>query len=169
MLKNTRNISFEQVAEEIAAGRYSSPKMNPTHPHQFITVVMLNDYPCVVPFVKEDDGGWFLKTIYPSRKMKRKAMNEKNDGLLDAEEQWIEDHLDEFVPAPEWVGVKLQAAACNKVEELRGTKRQISINVDERVIAYFKDLATDTGIAYQSLINMFLLQCVMERRQPRFV
>ena len=24
--------------------------------------------------------------------------------VLDEEEQWIEDHLEEFVPAPEWVG-----------------------------------------------------------------
>lgn len=97
------------------------------------------------------------------------AMSGKNDSLLDAEEQWIEDHLDEFVPAPKWVAVELQAAACNTLEEIRGTKRQISINVDERVIAYFKELALETGIAYQSLINMFLLQCTRERKQPRFV
>ena len=70
LLKETRNASFEQVVEEIAEGRYTKPQANPAHPHQFITVVKINDYPCVVPFVQEEDGGWFLKTIYQSRKMK---------------------------------------------------------------------------------------------------
>lgn len=75
LLKATRNVSFEQVAMEIDSKRNSEPVVNPVHQNQFITVVKINDYPCVVPFVVEEDGGWFLKTIYQSRKEKRRREN----------------------------------------------------------------------------------------------
>ena len=35
-------------------------------------------------------------------------------------------------------------------------KRQVTIRMGEDVIAYFKDLSEDTGIPYQSLINLYL-------------
>ena len=73
LLKATRNVSFEQVKAEIEAKRNTEPMINPTHPNQYITVVKINDYPCVVPFVKMENGGWFLKTIYQSRKLKDKV------------------------------------------------------------------------------------------------
>ena len=91
------------------------------------------------------------------------------DILLDEQEQWIEDHLEEFAPAPEWVGKSLHQAACNTMEESRNAKRQISINIDSTVISYFKELAAETGVGYQSLINMFLVQCVKEKKRPLFV
>lgn len=70
LLKATRNISFEQVVEEINAHRNTKPETNSVHQNQFITVVKINNYPCVVPFVIEENGDWFLKTVYPCRKMK---------------------------------------------------------------------------------------------------
>lgn len=70
LLKATRNISFKQVVEEINAHRNTKPETNPVHQNQFITVVKINNYPCVVPFVIEENGDWFLKTVYPCRKMK---------------------------------------------------------------------------------------------------
>lgn len=73
LLKATRNVSFEQVKAEIEAKRNTEPMINPAHPNQYITVVKINDYPCVVPFVKMENGGWFLKTIYQSRKLKGKV------------------------------------------------------------------------------------------------
>ena len=90
--------------------------------------------------------------------------------VLDEEEQWIEDHLAEFRPCKnqEELSGRLVAAAHNKMEELRYAKKQISINVDGKVISYFKSLSAETGVAYQSLINMFLLQCVNERKRPVF-
>ena len=72
LLKRTRNVSFEMVQIEIDEGRYTEPEINKIHPHQYITIVIINDYPHVVPFVKEEDNTWFLKTIYPSRKYKGK-------------------------------------------------------------------------------------------------
>lgn len=48
------------------------------------------------------------------------------------------------------------------------SRKQISINIDGRVLDYFKNLADETGVAYQTLINMFLLQCVREKKKPVF-
>ena len=44
-------------------------------------------------------------------------------------------------------------------------KKQITINLDDRVIAYFKKEAKNTGIPYQSLINLYLMDCVNENRK----
>lgn len=70
LLKATMNVSFEQAKEEIEKHRNTSPMINHSHPNQYITVVNINGYPCVVPFVMMENGGWFLKTIYQSRKHK---------------------------------------------------------------------------------------------------
>ena len=48
-------------------------------------------------------------------------------------------------------------------------KKPVTIRLDVGVVDYFKSLADDTGIPYQSLINLFLQQCVRERRRPEFV
>ncbi len=45
-------------------------------------------------------------------------------------------------------------------------KQQITIRLDEGVVNYFKDLATETGIPYQNLINLYLRDCVSEGRRP---
>lgn len=45
-------------------------------------------------------------------------------------------------------------------------KRVITIRVDEDSIAYFKQLAEETGMPYQALINLFLKDCVQNRRKP---
>jgi predicted DNA binding CopG/RHH family protein len=44
-------------------------------------------------------------------------------------------------------------------------KRQITIRLDERTIKYFKDLAANTGIAYQTLINLYLRDCAASGRK----
>lgn len=87
---------------------------------------------------------------------------------LDEEEQWIEDHLEEYVPAPEWVGKSLRKAAKNTIKELK-KKKTITINLDNSVLSYFKNLAEETGIAYQNLINLYLVQCAKEQKRPEFV
>ena len=38
-------------------------------------------------------------------------------------------------------------------------KRSVTIRLDEGTIAYFKRLATDTEIPYQTLINLYLREC----------
>lgn len=44
-------------------------------------------------------------------------------------------------------------------------KRQISIKIDQTVIIYFKNLSADSGIPYQTLINMYLSDCVRNKRK----
>lgn len=43
-------------------------------------------------------------------------------------------------------------------------KKQVTINLDEKVIIYFKNKAEDTGIPYQTLINLYLKDCVTNNR-----
>ena len=38
-------------------------------------------------------------------------------------------------------------------------KKQISINIENETIKYFKDLALKVGIPYQNLINSYLSDC----------
>ena len=72
LLKETREVSFEQVEEEIRRGAFVGPEDNRSRENQKRIIVKLDGYPCVVPLVVEPDGSWFLKTIYPCRKMKGK-------------------------------------------------------------------------------------------------
>jgi hypothetical protein len=45
-------------------------------------------------------------------------------------------------------------------------KKQVTIRLGTDVIAYFKDLAEETGIPYQNLINLYLRDCVVTGRRP---
>jgi predicted DNA binding CopG/RHH family protein len=42
---------------------------------------------------------------------------------------------------------------------LSKAKKQLTIRLDEDTIAYFKSLAEQSGIPYQSLINLYLRDC----------
>jgi len=45
-------------------------------------------------------------------------------------------------------------------------KRQVTIRMSDDIISYFKELSEDTGIPYQSLINLYLRDCVAHNRKP---
>ena len=47
-------------------------------------------------------------------------------------------------------------------------KRQITIRVGVDVLEYFKQLAEETGIPYQNLINLYLRDCVVSGKRPSF-
>ena len=47
-------------------------------------------------------------------------------------------------------------------------KKQITINLNEEVLAYFKNMSEETGIPYQSLINLYLLDCVNNKKTIKF-
>lgn len=72
LLKRTRNVSFEQVADAIERRDFFGPEDNPARAGQKIITIIIDGYPCIVPYVEMENGGWFLKTIYQSRKMKRR-------------------------------------------------------------------------------------------------
>lgn len=44
-------------------------------------------------------------------------------------------------------------------------KSQVTINLDVDTIAYFKQQAASSGIPYQTLINLYLADCVRNKRQ----
>lgn len=43
-------------------------------------------------------------------------------------------------------------------------KKTITINLDENVIDYFKKESGNVGIPYQTLINMYLRDCMVNER-----
>jgi predicted DNA binding CopG/RHH family protein len=45
-------------------------------------------------------------------------------------------------------------------------KRQVTIRMDEATINYFKELAEETGIPYQTLINLYLRDCAVSKKKP---
>ena len=44
-------------------------------------------------------------------------------------------------------------------------KKSITIRLDEPTIDYFKSLADDTGVPYQTLINLYLRDCAQSRKK----
>ncbi|MDJ0765216.1 MAG: CopG family antitoxin [Myxococcota bacterium] len=44
-------------------------------------------------------------------------------------------------------------------------KKQITIRIDEPSLTYFQELANEMGIPYQSLINLYLRDCMSKKRK----
>lgn len=44
-------------------------------------------------------------------------------------------------------------------------KKPVTIRLGEDVIDYFKSMAEDSGVPYQSLINLYLRDCVIQHRK----
>jgi predicted DNA binding CopG/RHH family protein len=44
-------------------------------------------------------------------------------------------------------------------------KRPVTIRLDEESVAYFKEMANEIGIPYQTLINLYLRDCAASRRK----
>lgn len=44
-------------------------------------------------------------------------------------------------------------------------KRQVTIRLDEETVKYFKKLAKEAGIPYQTLINLYLRDCASSGRR----
>lgn len=44
-------------------------------------------------------------------------------------------------------------------------KQPITIRLDRRTVAYFKDLAGEFGMPYQSLINLYLRDCAVHHKK----
>ncbi len=45
-------------------------------------------------------------------------------------------------------------------------KKQVTIRLGTDVVSYFKELAAETGIPYQNLINLYLRDCVVSKKRP---
>jgi uncharacterized DUF497 family protein len=79
LLRKERQISFEEIVDALKKGklldRYKHPNEE-KYCHQEIFVVEIKDAAYIVPFV-EDEGKYFLKTIYKSRKAAKKYTKHK--------------------------------------------------------------------------------------------
>ena len=57
----------------------------------------------------------------------------------------------------------------SKMKELKnpfaGKKMAVGINLSPEVIDYFKELAMETRIPYQKLIDLYLLDCAKKRKK----
>lgn len=58
----------------------------------------------------------------------------------------------------------------SKMKEIKnpyaGKKKAVGINLSTAVIDYFKKLSGETGIPYQQLIDLYLLDCVKRQKKP---
>lgn len=55
-------------------------------------------------------------------------------------------------------------SASKKNPYAKRLKRQVTIRIDEETIAYFKDMAEDKEIPYQTLINLYLRDCALKHK-----
>jgi predicted DNA binding CopG/RHH family protein len=44
-------------------------------------------------------------------------------------------------------------------------KRPVTIRLDQESIVYFKTMSEETGIPYQSLINLYLKECAASKKR----
>ena len=73
-LVEERGISFDRVVSAIEHGRLVAVVEHPNqerYPGQLIYVVDIDQYMYLVPFVRDEEGTRFVKTIIPSRKATR--------------------------------------------------------------------------------------------------
>ena len=63
-LKKTRDASFEDILK----GKLIGIKKHPKKKHQNIMLFEYKRYIWIIPYVIEENGDIFLKTLYPSRK-----------------------------------------------------------------------------------------------------
>jgi len=47
----------------------------------------------------------------------------------------------------------------------RTLKKQVTLRLGVDVIDYFKEMAQETGIPYQNLVNLYLRQCVHSHKK----
>lgn len=77
-LQTERGISFEVVLQAISEGKILDIIEHPNpdkYPSQQVFIIEINQYVYLVPFV-ESDQEIFLKTIFPSRKMKKQYLGD---------------------------------------------------------------------------------------------
>ena len=70
-------ISFSDCVIAIDEGRILDNLPHPTRNNQKLLILEIEHYAYVVPYVIEEDGSWFLKTVFPSRQHTHQYLNKK--------------------------------------------------------------------------------------------
>lgn len=47
-------------------------------------------------------------------------------------------------------------------------KQQVTMNMNTSTVEYFKAMSAESGIPYQTLINLYLDECVKEKKTLKF-
>ena len=55
-----------------------------------------------------------------------------------------------------------------RIPYIKLLKQSVTIRLDRDTVQYFKSLAERTGLPYQSLINLYLRDCAVQRRKLSF-
>lgn len=76
-LFENRDITFEEIICLISEGYLLAVLIHPKKPNQKIFVVERSGYAYNVPFVEDESGTLFLKTVYPSRVSTKKYIGAK--------------------------------------------------------------------------------------------
>lgn len=84
MLKShpDRRACFEDVVYAIEMGDLLDDLPHPNqikYPRQRILVVSISNYAYVVPYVREENGNLFLKTVFPSRALTKLYLTDRAD------------------------------------------------------------------------------------------
>lgn len=89
ILEVERRVEFEDIIDAITNGYLISTEAHHNqkkYPNQELMYVRIKEEVYVVPFIEESDGAYFMKTLYPSRKarkkfpeLKEKKKNANND------------------------------------------------------------------------------------------
>lgn len=74
-LQEERGISFQDLVDAEENGRLIGVEQHPNRVKQILFIFTKDDYVYVAPCVDEGDGIYFVKTIYPSRKTKKKYLS----------------------------------------------------------------------------------------------
>ncbi|MBO4888596.1 MAG: BrnA antitoxin family protein [Firmicutes bacterium] len=48
-------------------------------------------------------------------------------------------------------------------------KKQVTINLNTETIEYFKEMSSQSGIPYQTLINLYLTDCAQNHRKLQMI
>ena len=56
-------------------------------------------------------------------------------------------------------------SASRKNPDAAQLKRPVTIRLDQESIVYFKSMSEETGIPYQSLINLYLKECAASKKR----
>lgn len=59
----------------------------------------------------------------------------------------------------------IEALNPRKTPYSKKLKKQITINIDNDTVDFFKGQSEESGIPYQTLMNLYLADCVKNRKQ----
>ncbi len=52
---------------------------------------------------------------------------------------------------------------------IKPAKATVTIRLDKATVEYFKDLAVQTNMPYQTLINSYLAECAAKKKKPELI